>query len=89
MKKHQFVKEDCNCSRRATYFRCKFCQSMEYKSPQEIRALNSAQATCPSPNALAVPAQEAFKGLLGGTFDCLAPDYETYMRDNPSASNAK
>ena len=89
MKKHQFVKEDCNCSRKATYFRCKFCHSLEYKSPQEIRTLNSTQATCTSPEALAVPPHEAFKGLLGGTFDCLAPDFETYYRDNPAAANAK
>jgi len=89
MKKHQFVKEDCNCSRRATYFRCKFCQSVEYKSPQELRTLNSAQAACSSPDAPDVPAQEAFKGMLGGTFDCLASDFETYLRDNQAAGRVR
>jgi hypothetical protein len=85
MKKHQYVKEDCNCSRRATYFRCKFCGEVEYKSPNEMRTLNSTQASCSSPDAPEVPPQEVFKGLLGGTFDCLAPDFETYMRNNPPA----
>ena len=85
MQKHQFVKEDCNCSRKATYFRCKFCGDMEFKSSQELRFLNSAQAACSSPNAPTVPAHEVFKGLLGGTFDCLAPDYETYQQKNPPA----
>ena len=85
MKKHQFVKEDCNCSRRATYFRCKFCGSMEYKSAHELQALNSVQAACSSPDAPEVPPQDAFKGMLGGTFDCLAPDFETYLRNAPPA----
>ncbi len=74
MRKHQYIPEDCNCSRRATYFRCKFCNEMEYKSPRELRVLNSTQATCSDAGAPEVPAHEAFKGFLGGTFDCLAPE---------------
>jgi len=89
MKKHQFVKEDCNCSRRATYFRCKFCGTVEYKSPQELRTLNSTQAACSSPDAPAVPPQEAFRGMLGGTFDCLAPDFETCRLRTPSAQASR
>jgi len=61
---------------------------MEYKSQHELRALNAEQAKCPSPNAPAVPPHMAFKGMLGGTFDCLAPDYETYQRDNPTSGDA-
>ena len=85
MRKHQFVKENCQCSRKATYFRCKFCNSLEYKSPREVKILNSTQAACSSPDAPAVPPHEVFKGLLGGTFDCLAPDYETYQQKDPPA----
>ena len=52
--------------------------------------MNKEQATCTSPDAPDVPPQDAFKGMLGGTFDCLAPDYETYQRDSPeAAANAK
>ncbi len=80
MRKHQYTKEDCNCSRKATYFRCKFCNEVEYKSMGEIRRLNSTQANCESPQAPEVPPQEVFKGMLGGTFDCLAPDFETFLR---------
>ena len=92
MRKHQFVKEDCNCSRKATYFRCKFCHSLEYKSQRELQVLNSTQAACPSPDAPSVPPKKAFMGLLGGTFDCLAPDFETYRRtarDNQTDGNTK
>lgn len=78
MRKHQFVKEDCNCVRKASYFRCKHCGAMEYKSLREIRALGSVQASCSCLEAPQVPPQEVFKGLMGGTFDCLSPDYETY-----------
>ena len=85
MRKHQFVKEDCNCTRRATYFRCKCCGTMEYSSPKYLRVLNSAQAACSSPDAPEVPPVEVFRGMLGGTFDCLAPDFETYLRREPSA----
>ncbi len=74
MRKHQYVKEDCNCSRKATYYRCKFCGELEYKSPRELQRLNSTQASCSSPNAPEVPAHESFKGMLGGTFDCLAQE---------------
>ncbi|MDR2695299.1 MAG: hypothetical protein LBC79_02845 [Deltaproteobacteria bacterium] len=89
MRKHQFVKEDCNCTRRATYFRCKFCGTMEYISAQELRALNSAQAECASPDAPAASPQEIFRGMLGGTFDCLAPDYATYHRNAASAGSGR
>ena len=89
MRKHQFVKDDCRCSRNATYFRCKFCREVEYKSPRELQRLNNTQATCFSPDAPEVPKKDVFMGLIGGTFDCLAPDYETYMQEfckiNPAA----
>ncbi len=78
MKKHQYVKEDCNCSRRATYFRCKYCGEVEYKSQREVQRLNSTQAKCSSPDAPEAPPQEVFKGMLGGCFDCLASDFSTY-----------
>jgi len=81
MKKHQFVKGDCNCPRTATFFRCKFCQELEYKSAREIQRLNATQAECSSPDAPEVPAHEAFLGQIGATFDCLAPDFETYMQN--------
>jgi hypothetical protein len=86
MRKHQFVKDDCNCTRNATYFRCKFCGDVEYKSPQELRRVNHIQATCSSPDAPEVPPHEAFLGQIGGTFNCLAPDFETYMQNKEKKS---
>ncbi len=85
MRKHQFVKEDCNCARKATYFRCKYCGAMEYKSVREIRALPAVQASCFNQEAPQVPPQDVFKGLMGGTFDCLSPDYETYSAQQKEA----
>lgn len=89
MRKHQFVKDNCNCTRNATFFRCKFCREVEYKSAKELRRLSTAQATCASLDAPEVSQKEVFMGLIGGTFDCLAPDFETYMQEfckvNPEA----
>lgn len=56
---------------------------MEYKSKAEIQTLHINQAECKSPNAPAPSPQEKFKAILGGTFDCLAPDFEDYAKNNP------
>lgn len=82
MRKHQFVKTNCNCLRNATYLKCKFCGTVEYCSTREIRALTMEQATCASPEAPEVPRSEVFKSKLGGTFDCLSPDYETWEKEH-------
>lgn len=80
MRKHQFVKTDCNCLRKATYLKCKHCGAMEYGSPQEVRMFSLEQATCSSPEAPEVPKVEVFKCKMGATLDCLAPDYETWSK---------
>lgn len=84
MRKHQFVKTNCNCLRNATYLKCKFCGTMEYCSPLEVRFLTEEQADCPSPDAPEVSKVDAFKGKLGGTFDCLSSDYETWEEGCPT-----
>jgi hypothetical protein len=86
MRKHQFVKVKCECFKRATNFKCKYCGALEYKSVQEMRRLNKSQAECDHPEAPLVQAQDVFKGLIGGTFDCLAPDFETYAQSEKADS---
>lgn len=74
MRKHQFVREDCKCTKRATNWICKHCGTREYRSRQEIKRLHAHQAACEHPDAPAASHDERFKGFLGGTFDCLAPE---------------
>jgi hypothetical protein len=81
MRKHQFVKVKCDCFKRATNFKCKHCGTLEYKSARELRRLCKDAAQCDSPQAPQAPSAESFKGMLGGTFDCLAPDWETHSQD--------
>ncbi len=88
MKKHQFVKVDCNCARRATNFRCKHCGVMEYCGAREIQALDSHRASCGSPDAPDIPPAEKFRAMMGGAIDCLAPDFETWERDRKDAAMA-
>lgn len=66
-----FVKEDCNCTRRATHYRCRFCDTREYGGAREMRRLNANRAQCEHPDAPEPSSEERFKGFLGGTFDCL------------------
>ncbi|MBG0775216.1 MAG: hypothetical protein H0S85_02115 [Desulfovibrionaceae bacterium] len=87
MRKHQFVKTDCECLKRATRFVCKHCGVMEYRSARELKALSAVQAACDHPDAPAVPPREAMRARFGGTIDCLAPDWETYMRDSGACRN--
>lgn len=84
MRKHQFVKADCNCPRRATYFTCRHCGDVEYGSREEIRRLSAHQATCTSPDAPEASPAETFKSRMGGTFDCLAPDWDTWDSGAPA-----
>lgn len=81
MKKHQFVKSDCNCMRKATYFTCKHCGTVEYCGLEEIRTLDAYRAACTGEGAPEATPAEAFKSKMGGGVDCLAPDYETWERD--------
>lgn len=81
MRKHQFVKTNCNCLRNATYLTCKHCGAIEYCSIREVRALTAEQAACSSLDAPEVSSVDAFKCKLGGTLDCLSPDYETWQHD--------
>jgi len=87
VRKHQFVKTDCNCTRKATHFECKFCGTREYRSAHELTRLTRAQAECESRNAPDAPPKEAFKAALGGTFDCLSPDFETYNQGTGRCEN--
>jgi len=82
MKKHQYVKKDCNCRHRATKFVCKHCGAVEQCSYDEIRNLDSYRALCTGDDAPAAPPAEAFKAKIGGGFDCLAPDFETWSEAN-------
>ncbi len=82
MNKHQFVKENCDCMRRATRFVCKHCGALEYRSERELKRLTLAQAECDDPAAPRLSAKERFKGQMGGAVDCLSPDFETYMKDS-------
>lgn len=81
MKKHQYAKQDCNCLRRATYFVCKHCGAVEFCSVDEVKTMPSSRAFCTSSDAPDVGHAECFKCRLGGTLDCLAPDFETWDRD--------
>ena len=80
MRKHQFAKIDCNCTRRATHLKCIFCGVMEYRSLDEARRMSLGQAECPDAAAPQVPPQEKFRAMVGGTLDCLAPDYDTHFK---------
>lgn len=73
---HQFVKVDCHCTRKATHFKCKYCGFMEYRSIDEMRRMVLALATCTHQDAPGVRPDEYFRGMFGGTFDCLAPDFD-------------
>jgi hypothetical protein len=83
LRKHQFVKTDCNCLRKATYLTCKFCGTVEYCGLKEARSLVRELAECPSPNAPELPSVEFFKVRMGATVNCLAPDYATWQQDQP------
>lgn len=81
MRIHRFAKEDCKCTRRATYYKCVFCGTREYASEREIRRLHKAAAECPHPDAPAPASQERFRGFLGGTFDCLGTEADRPEND--------
>ncbi len=74
MRKHQFVKKNCACGKRATAFVCRFCGAMEYASPAELRELDALRATCTSSDAPFAPPAETMAAAMGGFFDCLAPE---------------
>lgn len=78
MRKHQFIKEKCDCPRRATRFICRHCKALEYLSVREIRKLPLQMARCDAPEAPTIPSKELFRARMGGTIDCLAPDWETH-----------
>lgn len=86
MRRHEYVKTDCKCTKRATRMVCKHCGLLEYKSPQELRRLAKDDAACTDPRAPQVPAKEAFKGMMGARFDCLAADWETYADKHPDVN---
>lgn len=74
MRKHEYIKENCGCAKRATAYVCRFCGSRIHRSEREVRALSKLEAWCEHPDAPLASAQESFKSMLGGTFDCLAPN---------------
>lgn len=74
MRKHAFVKVDCNCLRNATNFKCRHCGVMEYRSEREMRRLPLALARCESDDAPAPTPEEKLRGLFGGVFDCLVTE---------------
>ena len=77
MRKHKYIKSDCNCERRATYFTCRHCGAVEYAGTDELRHMETLRATCTSLEAPVVQPAEKFRSGMGGSFDCLAPDYST------------
>lgn len=76
MRKHLFVKADCACGKRATYFVCRFCGAVEYASPVELRELDALRALCTAPDAPLVPPVEKMAAAMGGAFCCLASEEE-------------
>ena len=78
MRKHQFAKVKCNCAQRATYFKCKHCGVVEYGDIAEMRRKEALRAVCSDPGAPMASPKEKFAASMGGTFDCLAPDYDTW-----------
>ena len=81
MKKHQFAKNNCNCDKRASYYSCIHCGAMEYAGADELRHLDIYRATCSAEGAPLVEPAEKFKASMGGTFDCLAPDFDTHFAE--------
>lgn len=81
MRKHQFVKVDCLCKKKATQFVCNYCGVVEYRSKDEVTRMSKMQAKCDHANAPEADPQEQFKSMLGGNFNCLSPDYETYNQE--------
>ena len=75
MKKHEFVKMNCECTRRTSVYTCKHCGEMEYASPEQLRSLELLKAACTGSGAPEISALEALRGKLDGTFDCLSPDH--------------
>lgn len=76
MKKHQFVKVDCDCPHRETLFTCKHCGEMEYASPEQMRRLDAFHAACTGENAPSADLMEILGAQNGGAFDCLAQEQE-------------
>ena len=76
MKKHQFVKANCDCHHRVTVFTCKYCGEMEYASIDEIQHMGAIEATCTGEEAPIADPVEVFLQYKGGTFNCLSPDYD-------------
>ena len=87
MRKHQFVKNDCNCDKRATYYTCVHCGGMEYAGQEEITSLDVFRATCSSPDAPMVQPAEKFKASMGGAFNCLAPEGAAPLEGTAQRSN--
>ncbi len=86
VKKHQFVKADCACARRASVYTCKYCGTMEYSSLEELRQMQGMKAVCPGEGAPEALPMEVFKERMGGAFDCLAPDYATWTQGKDGQS---
>jgi hypothetical protein len=80
MKKHQYVKVKCDCTHRATNFVCKYCDAMEHGSYDEIRNLDVYRALCTGADAPLSSPVEMFKAKMGGGFDCLAPDFDSWEK---------
>lgn len=80
MRKHQFIKVDCMCQKRASNYICRYCGAMEYAGVRELRHLPQMRARCDSPDAPECSQQERFKSMFGGTFDCLAPDHDSHAK---------
>lgn len=88
MKKHQFIKTDCNCPRRATYFTCRHCGVIEHGSIDEIRGMSAMRAVCTGEDAPDASPVESFKSKMGGVVDCLAPDYDTWQKEEQDGKAA-
>lgn len=77
MRKHCFQKRDCNCTRKATEFVCKYCGEVVYAGQFELRKMSKRLATCPSGQAPEIPPAEHMRAFTRGGYDCLDPTGET------------
>ncbi len=71
MKKHCYRKKDCNCTKKATEFICRYCGDIIYSGQYEVTKLPKNKAICPSPDAPEIASSESFQAFLKGGYDCL------------------
>jgi hypothetical protein len=71
MRKHCFQKRDCNCTRKATEYVCKYCGEVVYAGQFEVRKMPKRKASCPSELAPEAQPGEHLRAFATGGYDCL------------------